>query len=150
MQFVCLHDCTHACMHDSKKIMHEMCPHPANLPVLHRCLLVVLVVHPAVSAFVPALTAEQNCSKAFLFDTDLCGGDPGYRTTEVPDGEAAASHCAALCCAQSNFCRAWVTRPVSVMSDNCRAGTTCCWAKPQCNRAKCGTAYSQLQVVNRY
>ena len=95
----------------------------------------MLVLHAAVSSLLPGLTVEQNCSKAFLFDTDLCGGDAGYRTTEVPDGEAAASYCADLCCAQSDFCRAWVTRPVTVMSDNCRAGTTCCWTKPQCNRA---------------
>ena len=80
-------------------------------------------------------SAQQNCSKGVLFDTDLCGGDPGYRTTEVPGGDAAASHCADLCCAQSDFCWAWVTRPVTVASGNCRAGTTCCWTKPQCNRA---------------
>ena len=87
----------------------------------------------AIAALGALSAAASNCTSTTLADTDLCPGFAGFRTAAVPAGTgAAAAWCAALCCAQSDFCAAWVVRPVTVDAGACRANSTCCWTKPAC------------------
>tara|TARA_B110000208_G_scaffold191207_1_gene257342 strand:- start:192 stop:3446 length:3255 start_codon:yes stop_codon:yes gene_type:complete len=75
----------------------------------------------------PPVTIAPTCNTVALPGVDLCAGYPGYTTREVSTTDA----CSAACCAAADACASWVTRPTSVATGNCSAGSQCCWLKPQ-------------------